>query len=60
LLIETDAPFLTPVPHRGDPNEPALAPLVGAAVARAREADATRIAKITSANARTLFALDAR
>ena len=60
LLIETDAPFLTPVPHRGGPNEPAFAPLVGAAVARVRGVDATRIATVTSANARTLLALDGR
>src|SRR5205085_6594566 len=33
LLVETDAPFLAPVPHRGKPNEPAYVPLVGAAVA---------------------------
>jgi TatD DNase family protein len=36
LLVETDSPFLAPVPHRGRPNEPALVPLVGAAVAEAR------------------------
>ena len=33
ILVETDAPYLTPVPHRGRPNEPAFVPLVGAAVA---------------------------
>jgi TatD DNase family protein len=33
LLVETDAPFLAPVPHRGRPNEPALVPLVGETVA---------------------------
>src|SRR5207247_8750451 len=32
LLVETDAPFLAPVPHRGRPNEPAYVALVGAAV----------------------------
>ena len=36
LLVETDAPFLAPVPHRGEENEPALVPVVGAAVAAAR------------------------
>lgn len=35
LLIETDAPFLTPVPHRGKTNEPAFVGLVGSAVAQA-------------------------
>ena len=36
LLVETDSPFLTPVPHRGTPNEPARVPLVGAAVAHVK------------------------
>ena len=36
LLVETDSPFLTPVPHRGTPNEPARVPLVGAAVAQVK------------------------
>ena len=39
LLVETDAPYLTPVPHRGKPNRPAYVPLVGAAV----EANAARL-----------------
>ncbi|MEL7207442.1 MAG: TatD family hydrolase, partial [Actinomycetota bacterium] len=33
LLVETDSPYLAPVPHRGRPNRPALVPVVGAAVA---------------------------
>jgi len=33
LLVETDAPFLAPVPHRGEDNRPALVPVVGAAMA---------------------------
>jgi TatD DNase family protein len=36
LLVETDAPFLAPVPHRGRPNTPAFVPLVGEAVATVR------------------------
>jgi TatD DNase family protein len=36
LLVETDSPYLAPVPHRGKPNSPALVPLVGAAVAAVR------------------------
>ena len=35
-LVETDSPFLAPVPHRGRPNEPGFVPLVGEAVAAAR------------------------
>jgi TatD DNase family protein len=36
LLVETDAPYLAPVPHRGRPNRPAWVPVVGAAVADVR------------------------
>src|SRR6516164_148903 len=36
LLVETDAPYLAPVPYRGKPNEPAYVPLVGAGVAAAK------------------------
>ena len=36
LLVETDTPFLTPVPHRGTLNEPARVPLVGAAIAQVK------------------------
>jgi TatD DNase family protein len=35
-LVETDSPFLAPVPHRGQTNQPGFVPLVGAAVAAAR------------------------
>ncbi len=34
LLVETDSPYLAPVPYRGRPNSPALVPVVGAALAR--------------------------
>jgi len=60
LLVETDSPYLTPVPHRGKPNEPAWLPLVGSAVARARGDSVERIARTTRANARRLFALEGR
>lgn len=55
LLIETDAPFLAPIPHRGSSNEPSYVPLVGEAVAAARSTEIGLIAKQTDANARTLF-----
>lgn len=60
LLIETDAPFLAPVPHRGKSNEPSYVPLVGAAVAAARSVTAETISKQTAANARALFGLAPR
>ena len=39
LLVETDSPYLAPVPHRGKPNRPGLVPLVGAAVAEVKGVD---------------------
>ena len=57
LLVETDSPFLSPVPYRGKENEPARVPHVGAAVAEAREEDAEAIARLTTDNARRLFGL---
>jgi TatD DNase family protein len=57
LLIETDAPYLAPVPHRGRPNQPAYLPVVGAAVAVARGVDVMEIADATTANAARVFRL---
>jgi TatD DNase family protein len=58
LLVETDAPYLAPVPHRGDENRPAYVAAVGAALAAVREVSAEEIAEITTANARVAFGLD--
>ena len=55
LLVETDSPFLAPVPHRGRSNEPAYVAYVGRAVAAATNASEERVAKVTAANARSLF-----
>jgi len=60
LLVETDAPYLAPVPHRGKRNEPAHLVLTIARLAAARGATAERIAALTAANARTLFGLGKR
>jgi TatD DNase family protein len=57
LLVETDSPFLAPVPHRGRPNEPALVQHVGRAVAEARGVDVGDLAATTTANARELYGL---
>jgi len=56
LLVETDAPFLAPVPHRGKTNEPGYVPLVGAAVAELRGVDAGTLAASSAAAARAVFA----
>ncbi|MCK5378761.1 MAG: TatD family hydrolase [Acidobacteria bacterium] len=55
LLVETDSPFLAPVPHRGRPNEPAYVPLVGAAVAQVLGKDIEEVARRTTANVERLF-----
>lgn len=55
LLIETDAPFLAPVPHRGRPNEPAHVAVVGTAIADLRGVAPAEFAAVTSANALRAF-----
>lgn len=57
LLVETDSPYLAPVPHRGRPNRPALVPLVGAAVAAAGGHDLEVVAEATWANAESVYGL---
>ena len=57
LLVETDSPFLAPVPHRGQTNSPAWVPLVGAAVAAARGCATGEVEAATWANAERLFRL---
>jgi TatD DNase family protein len=57
LLVETDAPYLAPVPHRGQGNEPALVAVVGAAVAAVRGVPVEEMAALTSANASAAFNL---
>ena len=55
LLVETDAPYLAPVPHRGRENEPALVVTVGRALAAAREEPVERVAAATTATAGRLL-----
>ncbi|PYP77712.1 MAG: hydrolase TatD [Gemmatimonadetes bacterium] len=57
LLVESDAPYLAPVPHRGKRNEPAWVALTVARVAGARGVDAAAIGVRTASNARRLFGL---
>ncbi len=56
LLIETDAPFLSPVPHRGKRNEPAYVRHIADKIAEIHFKSPAEIANITSANAARLFA----
>jgi len=55
LLIESDSPYLAPVPHRGKRNEPAHVKFVAEAVAKTRSCPVERIADLTFRNAQTLF-----
>jgi TatD DNase family protein len=57
MLVETDAPFLAPVPHRGRTNEPAFVADVGAALAEATGRDLGAVAESTRSVARTLLRL---
>ena len=60
LLVETDSPYLAPVPHRGKPNRPALVPLVGAAVAAAKGCSVDDVEKSTWATAAVFYGFDDR
>ena len=55
LVVETDAPYMTPVPHRGKPNRPAYVALVNEALANARAITPDACAKATTANAERFF-----
>lgn len=57
LLLETDAPYLTPEPYRGTRNEPKYIPLIAKAIAALRNEPVDKIAETTTANAKTLFAI---
>jgi len=58
LVLETDAPYLSPVPHRGKRNEPAYTRLVAEKVADLFNSDVSEILKITTANAEKLFQME--
>ena len=57
FLVETDCPFLAPVPRRGKRNEPAFVASVAARVAELRGVDLDVVAASSTANARRLFRL---
>lgn len=57
LLLETDSPYLAPVPMRGKPNEPAYVKYVAEAVAAARGVTFEEISELTAENAERLFKL---
>ena len=57
IVLETDAPYLPPVPHRGERNESAYVPLVAKCVADVMNISIEEVARITTANAKKLFQL---
>jgi TatD DNase family protein len=57
LLVETDSPFLAPVPHRGQRNEPGFVPLVGAVVAELKGVEPAVLARSSSEAACRAFAI---
>jgi len=57
LMVETDCPFMAPVPHRGRRNEPAYVQLVAQKVAEVKGISFQAVAERTTANARELFQL---
>ena len=58
VLVETDSPFLAPVPHRGARNEPSYVPLVGRKLAEVWGVSADVVAAASTSSFRTLFGLD--
>lgn len=59
LLLETDAPYLTPHPYRGKRNEPGYIPLIAAEIAKLHNISIEEVAEITYANAKRLFEMKA-
>ena len=57
ILLETDAPYLTPVPHRGERNESTYIPLIAAKIAELKGVSLEEVAETTTENARKLFSI---
>jgi len=55
ILVETDSPYLTPVPHRGKRNEPAYVRFVAETIAKVKDLTVEDIAQATTANVKQLF-----
>ena len=55
IFVETDSPFLTPVPHRGKRNEPAYVRFVAETIAKVKGVEVAEVTRQTTANVKTLF-----
>ncbi|MGA7162289.1 MAG: TatD family hydrolase [Bacteroidota bacterium] len=58
IMLETDSPYLTPVPHRGKRNEPTYIPQIANKIAELCSATVEDVARTTSYNAKRLFNID--
>lgn len=57
LVLETDSPYLTPVPYRGKPNKPAYVKYVAEEIAKIKNLEYDEIASVTSKNAEEFFGI---
>ena len=57
IILETDAPYLAPAPHRGERNESANIPVIAAFIAERKGISVEEVARVTTLNARKLFAI---
>jgi TatD DNase family protein len=55
MFVETDSPYLTPVPHRGKRNEPAYVRFVAETVANVKKLDLEEVAQVTTDNVKSLL-----
>ena len=57
IVLETDSPYLTPVPYRGKRNDSSYLPVIAEKIASLQGVDIERVAEQTTLNAKTLFNL---
>jgi len=57
IVVETDAPFLTPIPKRGSRNEPSYVIIVGESIAKIKGTSFDEVNKITTLNSKNIFNL---
>lgn len=57
ILLETDAPYLAPTPHRGQRNEPSMIPVIAGFLASVKGTSIEEVARVTTSNAKALFNL---
>ena len=58
IVLETDCPYLTPHPFRGEQNEPSYIPLIAREIANLKDISLDEVASVTTANANKIFNLE--